>query len=77
MSRSHEPIFWALLGAGSALGLAALISLLLFHAAHRILHTLHDVGVRAGTSLPWLCYGSAAACSALAVALALSLLGAG
>jgi len=115
--RSHEPVFWALFGAGgmlgalvgpalvvslgviaplsllqggdwlshdtvreamrsplAAFGSAAVISLLFFHAAHRILHTLHDIGVQASASLKWLCYGSATAGSVLAMGLALVLL---
>ena len=50
----------------------AVISLFLWHAAHRIHHTLHDVGIRAGR-LTWLaCYGVAlAATVASAVALLL------
>lgn len=44
------------------LGKAALfvvISLFAWHAVHRIFHSLHDVGVRAGTAAKLACYGTA------------------
>ena len=102
MNRSHEPIFWALFGAGGVvsalvapililvtgilvpLGIGmpadaldyarvnafahhwlgklivlAVIPLFLFHAAHRIYHGLHDVGVHAGTAGMVVLYGGA------------------
>jgi len=37
----------------------AVISLFLFHAAHRIYHGLHDVGVHAGTGTMAAAYGGA------------------
>ncbi len=37
----------------------AVIMLFLWHAAHRIFHTLHDVGIHAGTGAKLLCYGLA------------------
>ena len=37
------------------------ISLFLWHAAHRIFHTLHDLGIHAGMMARLLCYGVAAA----------------
>jgi fumarate reductase subunit D len=41
--------------------LFAVASLFLWHAAHRIFHTLHDFGIRTGV-LAWiLCYGVALA----------------
>jgi len=43
---------------GKAL-LLAVISLFLFHAAHRIYHGLHDVGVHAGTGTMVAAYGGA------------------
>lgn len=50
--------------------LFAVIALFLWHAAHRIYHTLHDFGIHPGP-IPWLaCYGVAAAgtaCAALAL----------
>lgn len=39
--------------------LFAVIALFLWHAAHRIFHSLHDVGIHAGTTARLLCYGSA------------------
>ena len=43
---------------GKAL-LLAVISLFLFHAAHRIYHGLHDVGVHGGTGAMVAAYGGA------------------
>lgn len=37
----------------------AIISLFLWHAAHRIFHSLHDVGIHAGMVAKLICYGSA------------------
>ena len=37
--------------------LFAVIALFLWHAAHRILHTLRDLGVPAGAATKWVCYG--------------------
>lgn len=37
----------------------AVIALFLWHAAHRIYHTLHDVGIHAGLFAKLICYGSA------------------
>ena len=37
----------------------AIIALFLWHAAHRIFHSLHDIGIHAGTAAKLLCYGSA------------------
>ena len=39
--------------------LLAVISLFLFHAAHRIYHGLHDIGVHAGTGTMAAAYGGA------------------
>jgi fumarate reductase subunit D len=39
--------------------LLAVISLFLFHAAHRIYHGLHDLGVHAGTGAMTAAYGGA------------------
>lgn len=35
------------------------IALFAWHAAHRIFHSLHDVGIHSGTMAKLLCYGSA------------------
>ncbi len=101
--RSHEPVFWALFGAGGvfsamfapavvfltglaiplgllkpqalnfdrihgavsslpgSLFLFIMISLLLWHAMHRINHSLHDFGIDAGMAGKVVCYGCALA----------------
>ncbi|WP_106077370.1 fumarate reductase subunit FrdD [Chromobacterium amazonense] len=62
----------ALALAHSLLGKAALwvlISLLLWHAAHRIYHSLHDVGIHGGALAKALTYGLAAAGTVLALLL--------
>ena len=41
------------------LTLFVVISLFLWHAAHRIFHTLHDLGIHAGLLARLLCYGTA------------------
>ncbi|HXZ49830.1 MAG TPA: fumarate reductase subunit FrdD [Usitatibacter sp.] len=45
-------------GAGKAF-LFAVVSLFLWHGAHRIFHTLHDLGVHAGLVAKLACYGGA------------------
>ena len=35
------------------------IALFAWHAAHRIFHSLHDLGIRAGTTAKLVCYGAA------------------
>ena len=53
--------------------LLAVVALFMWHAAHRIYHTLHDFGVRTGP-VPWLaCYGLALAVTGLATARLLAL----
>ena len=37
----------------------AVIALFAWHAVHRIHHSLHDIGVRAGTVSKLVCYGTA------------------
>jgi len=57
--------------AQSWLGRASLfvvIALFLWHAAHRIFHTLHDLGIHAGLVAKLLCYGSAMAGTVATVA---------
>ena len=39
--------------------LFAVIALFAWHAAHRIYHSLHDIGVHTGTGARLACYGSA------------------
>ena len=54
--------------------LLAVISLFLFHAAHRIYHGLHDLGVHAGTGAMAAAYGGALA-GTLATAALLFMIG--
>lgn len=49
------------------------ITLFLWHSAHRIFHTLHDLGIHAGRVAKLLCYGSAMAGTVATIA-ALALL---
>jgi fumarate reductase subunit D len=37
----------------------AVIALFLWHAAHRIFHSLHDLGVKSHAASAWACYGIA------------------
>jgi fumarate reductase subunit D len=41
------------------MALFVLISLFMFHGCHRLLHSLHDLGLPRGRWAPWLFYGSA------------------
>jgi fumarate reductase subunit D len=50
--------------------LFAVVSLFLWHAAHRIFHSLHDFGIRTGALAKLACYGCALA-GTLAAAAAL------
>ena len=52
----------------------AVIALFLWHGAHRISHSLHDLGVRSGTGSMLFCYGLALA-GAASAAVALLLVG--
>jgi fumarate reductase subunit D len=47
--------------------LFAVIALFIWHAAHRIFHSLHDVGIRTGTLAKLLCYGGALVVTLLAL----------
>ena len=72
MSYRHALAF-ARNGAGKAF-LFLVVSLFLWHGAHRIFHSLHDLGVHAGTLAKLLCYGLAFA-GTVASAVALLRLG--
>ena len=50
------------------------IALFAWHAAHRILHSLHDIGIHAGTTAKLACYGAALVVT-LAVATSLLAIG--
>jgi fumarate reductase subunit D len=39
--------------------LFVVVSLFAWHAVHRIFHSLHDVGIHAGTAAKFACYGTA------------------
>ena len=47
--------------------LFAVIALFIWHAVHRIFHSLHDVGIRTGALAKLLCYGSALIVTLLAL----------
>jgi fumarate reductase subunit D len=51
----------------------AVISLFLFHAAHRIYHGLHDVGVHAGTGTMIASYGGALVATLISAYLLISI----
>jgi fumarate reductase subunit D len=53
--------------------LLAVISLFLFHAAHRIYHGLHDIGVHAGTGTMAASYGGALAATLASAYLLISI----
>ncbi|MFP4683925.1 MAG: fumarate reductase subunit D, partial [Ectothiorhodospira sp.] len=55
-----------------ALGLGVTVGLWLFHAAHRILHTLYDLGAPHAPWLPRVCYGGATAGAVVALGVALA-----
>ncbi|MFO1224747.1 MAG: fumarate reductase subunit FrdD [Burkholderiaceae bacterium] len=48
--------------------LFAVVMLFAWHAAHRIFHSLHDVGIHPGTVARALCYGSALVLTVAALA---------
>lgn len=60
--------------AAGAFAIFLLVSLFLWHAAHRIFHTLHDLGLHAGRVAWAACYGTAIA-GTLAAAMALAWIG--
>ena len=51
----------------------AVIALFLWHATHRIFHSLHDLGIRTGPLATTLCYGGAFAGTAIALFVLVSL----
>jgi fumarate reductase subunit D len=51
----------------------SVIALFAWHAAHRIFHSLHDIGLKAGTPAKIVCYGSALTLTLIAAASLLSL----
>ena len=53
--------------------LFVIISLFLWHSAHRIFHTLHDIGVHAGLAAKLICYGFAMAGTMLTAVILLRL----
>ncbi len=115
MKRSHEPVFWALFGAGgmlsallapvlifvtgiavplgwlpadtlsadhlqmilghpaARLAMLATISLFMFHGCHRLLHSLHDLGLPRSRLGPPLFYGAALLATLATAAVLLSI----
>jgi fumarate reductase subunit D len=55
------------------LALLMLISLFMFHGCHRLLHSLHDLGLPRWRLAPWLFYGAALLASLAAAAVLLSI----
>jgi len=53
--------------------LFVVVALFAWHAAHRLLHSLHDLGLRTGAAAKLACYGSAAALTLLSAAALLAL----
>ena len=49
------------------------IALFLWHGAHRIFHSLHDLGVGARSASAWVCYGTAFAGTVVVAAALLSI----
>lgn len=66
---SYEAVLaFARHGVGKA-ALFVIIALFLWHAAHRLFHSLHDLGVHAGAGAKLVCYGTAMAGTLAAAAL--------
>lgn len=53
--------------------LFAIVSLFLWHAGHRIFHSLHDIGIHGGTAAKGVCYGGALLGTVLALLSLLSI----
>ncbi len=64
MSYAHMTAFAGNLG-GKAFAFVV-VSLFLWHAVHRIFHSLHDFGVRTGMLAKLVCYGGALAGTVIA-----------
>lgn len=47
--------------------LFVVVTLFIWHAAHRIFHSLHDVGIRSGALAKLICYGGALIVTLLAL----------
>ena len=67
---SYETVLGLLQNPLIGLALAVVISLFLFHGAHRMIHTLHDFGVSASGVLKLAGYGLATLGTVIAVVLA-------
>ena len=53
--------------------LFVVVSLFMWHGAHRIFHGLHDIGIRTGVIAWLLCYGVTLVCAAAAAVALISL----
>jgi fumarate reductase subunit D len=51
----------------------AVVALFAWHAAHRLFHSLHDLGLRTGSAAKLACYGSALALTLVAAAALLAI----
>jgi fumarate reductase subunit D len=51
----------------------AVVTLFAWHAAHRLFHSLHDLGLRTGSAAKLACYGSALALTLVAAAALLAI----
>lgn len=72
----HGPVLALAQHPLAALALWAVVSLFAWHAVHRIFHSLHDLGLRAGAAARWACYGLAGAVTLVALMSLAALVGA-